>query len=485
MAGLLDFEDPGMRMGLGLLALGQMPKSQGLQGMVGLLQSMDQDEERKAMRDYRQAQVDELKRKGLADQRVQQMVSGLFGQPQSASATGTIGATADPTQVTPRQGGLANATLDQITAIKAAGGPDLLEHYKLGQSGVKMDAGSYYMRDGNAVFAPKVGDGMTVDPRTGQVVALPGYANANATIEGAKTGAVESAKYPYVIGANRDQQNTSASLDAVKAWNPATQREEFVPRAQLVRPQSSFNGSGYSGGSSGSAAEEQRAIMQAELNKLPANHPDRAAILREMSRLPSGGGGGGFAAGPSAAESAKNEADRVRATDTAKADVVRDTTKQADAKRYGQLTAGIDRAIDLLGKNPTASGIGALVDKGLGAVGASTPSSNIASQLETLSGWLVANVPRMEGAQSNMDVQNYQTMAGVVGDRSKPIADRLAAAKEVKRLQEKYAELNGGGAAPQQREFSMLPKASEFDGKRMRAPDGSIYRSTGGKWMKE
>ena len=35
------------------------------------------------------------------------------------------------------------------------------------------------------------------------------------------------------------------------------------------------------------------------------------------------------------------------------------------------------------------------------------------------------------------------------------------------------------------KEFSMLPNASEFDGKRMKSSDGTIYRSSGGKWVKE
>ncbi|ALK96973.1 hypothetical protein AB595_22920 [Massilia sp. WF1] len=33
--------------------------------------------------------------------------------------------------------------------------------------------------------------------------------------------------------------------------------------------------------------------------------------------------------------------------------------------------------------------------------------------------------------------------------------------------------------------FNMLPPAAQFDGKRMRADNGTIYRSVGGKWVKE
>lgn len=50
MAGLLDyvFNSPEGRMGLGLLALGQMPKSQGMQGLMGLLASQDEAAKSKA-----------------------------------------------------------------------------------------------------------------------------------------------------------------------------------------------------------------------------------------------------------------------------------------------------------------------------------------------------------------------------------------------------------------------------------------------------
>lgn len=50
MAGLLDyvFNSPEGRMGLGLLALGQMPRSQGMQGLMGLLASQDAAAKNKA-----------------------------------------------------------------------------------------------------------------------------------------------------------------------------------------------------------------------------------------------------------------------------------------------------------------------------------------------------------------------------------------------------------------------------------------------------
>jgi hypothetical protein len=95
----------------------------------------------------------------------------------------------------------------------------------------------------------------------------------------------------------------------------------------------------------------------------------------------------------------------------------------------------------------TASGVGNLVDAGARMVGQTTVGAQDAARLEALSGWLVANVPRMEGPQSNFDVQNYTTMAGKVGDRTVPIKERLQALDTVQTLQRKYAEINGTPAA--------------------------------------
>lgn len=103
--------------------------------------------------------------------------------------------------------------------------------------------------------------------------------------------------------------------------------------------------------------------------------------------------------------------------------------------------------------DPTGSGVGAAVDAAGRAVGVSTPGAQTAAQLEALSGWLVANVPRMEGPQSNMDVENYKTMAGKIGMRNVPVSERLAALKVVEELQRKYASINGG-AAPAVRRYN-------------------------------
>jgi hypothetical protein len=108
-----------------------------------------------------------------------------------------------------------------------------------------------------------------------------------------------------------------------------------------------------------------------------------------------------------------------------------------------QMMAAIQEARSLLGSKPTESGIGAGVDWLGRQVGMSSDSAKKAAQLETLSGWMVANVPRMEGPQSNFDILNYQTMAAKVGDRTVPVDERLAALQTLEQLHRRYADING------------------------------------------
>lgn len=127
----------------------------------------------------------------------------------------------------------------------------------------------------------------------------------------------------------------------------------------------------------------------------------------------------------------------------------RTANERKDRDRQGQqmLSAIGDARRILQAGKATDSGIGNVMDAAGRSVGVTTKGAQDAARLEALSGWLVANVPRMEGPQSNIDVQNYTTMAGRVGDRTVPIAERLAALSEVETLQRKYASINGTPSA--------------------------------------
>ena len=148
----------------------------------------------------------------------------------------------------------------------------------------------------------------------------------------------------------------------------------------------------------------------------------------------------------------------------------RSEMEKAGRARQGQQMLSVlnDAEQILKAGKATSSGIGAMADIGARSIGMTTAGAQDAARLQAMGGWLVANVPRMEGPQSNFDVQNYQTMAGKVADNTIPIPERLAALGEVRRLQRKYAEINGvpieagpaAGAQPAAGGWSIRPVGS-------------------------
>lgn len=142
------------------------------------------------------------------------------------------------------------------------------------------------------------------------------------------------------------------------------------------------------------------------------------------------------------------KAESTTAVEQAKANVGLGIEKAKNVKKADQFLTVANQAKLLLNDSenkPTHSGFGAGLDAAGNLVGVAPSGANEASRLEALSGWMVSNVPRMEGPQSNFDVQNYQTMAGMIGDRTKPLSVRQNALNEVIKLQEKYKSLNQDG----------------------------------------
>lgn len=96
------------------------------------------------------------------------------------------------------------------------------------------------------------------------------------------------------------------------------------------------------------------------------------------------------------------------------------------------------KTVDELIDESTGSGIGAVADAGAAFFGNSTTGSVAADSLKTLQGWLVSNIPRMEGPQSDFDVLNYQQMAGKIADPNTPPDRKKAALASLKALVKKY-----------------------------------------------
>lgn len=122
----------------------------------------------------------------------------------------------------------------------------------------------------------------------------------------------------------------------------------------------------------------------------------------------------------------------------------------------------VNMARELL-PNATNSGIGSLIDAAGRQVGMSSTGAQAAARLEAIGGALVMKMPRMEGPQSNLDQMLYREMAGKVGDRTVPAAERLAALKTVEDLFSKYTSGKKPASAGDLGSGSFNPNNNLFD----------------------
>lgn len=153
--------------------------------------------------------------------------------------------------------------------------------------------------------------------------------------------------------------------------------------------------------------------------------------------------------------------------------------EQQQAATGRQRDAGT--ALELLGEAerllPQATGgrVAAVGDAVAGAFGHATSGAQANAALATIAGQLTSKMPRMEGPQSDRDVQMYKEMAGDLANANLPVETRLAALEQIRRLQSKYA----GGQQRQQRpimvhspaDYNALPAGALYT-----APDGSTRR---------
>lgn len=114
----------------------------------------------------------------------------------------------------------------------------------------------------------------------------------------------------------------------------------------------------------------------------------------------------------------------------------------ASAKNLMPLIGQAEKLID----GATGSYYGAAVDQGARLFGAATGGAQNIAQLRVLEGNIMMAQPRMEGPQSNMDVELYRQMAAQIGDPTVPNATKKAALSTLRTLYEKYD--SGKPAAP-------------------------------------
>ena len=162
------------------------------------------------------------------------------------------------------------------------------------------------------------------------------------------------------------------------------------------------------------------------------------------------------------------------------------TSKAALQRREdaGYVTEILDMARPLVEKS-TGSGVGTAFDKAAQFFGETTEGGNAAAQLKVLQGALVSKMPRMEGPQSDRDVELYREMAARIGDSTVPRQQRQEAMNTLEMLQQKYApaqqhqQAQGGrggqGAQGEQQPQFRVMRTGVYNGRRVvQYEDGSL-----------
>lgn len=108
-----------------------------------------------------------------------------------------------------------------------------------------------------------------------------------------------------------------------------------------------------------------------------------------------------------------------------------------DTAKFDKLASVIDIARKTLGK-ASGSLVGAGTAAAQRAVGISSETTKANSKMKALQAAMMMNMPRMEGPQSDKDVQLYREQAGQIGDPTVPIEDRLAALDTLAELMDRY-----------------------------------------------
>jgi hypothetical protein len=505
--GLLDFlntEDA--KLGMGLLAAAG-PSTQPMnafqriqmaqQGItqdranalkLGLLQS--QVDENKAQTEFRNAQLAQAQQKQAMGQRIIGQLFPALGEAQPQIQYPSGSAAPASSGVSGSGGGLGKWSPEQVAAAKLAG-YDFADIWKEARPSVQVSNGYAY------------------DPKATQ----PGYLPSLQTTPDGKSVQTQIGRDGQpILSAPRgaldvfqQYQGAAAGFKPMKVYNPDTGREEFTTEGAVVnRAAPARPGYGTEAGlrevAKGDMGADPRALSreiaatEADLAKVP-DPTSRAALQGHLADLKRQQQSlGNYAAGPSMRETVDQKAAEARAVDTSKADVVRDTDRIKNVKTANQFLGITNQVKSVFDMGPTESGLGSAFDATAALVGKSTKGAEAAQRLKALGGWLVANVPRMEGPQSNFDVANYQVMAADVANDKLPLARRKAALDSIETMMKAVAGQQQGGATgefdapkPSGKVLDTLPTPNASNkGQRIRdTTTGKILVSNGMQWKEQ
>lgn len=136
----------------------------------------------------------------------------------------------------------------------------------------------------------------------------------------------------------------------------------------------------------------------------------------------------------------------------------------------------LDMAEPLVGKATSSYG-GAALDQAARVFGGSTSGGESAAQLKAIEGSLISKMPKMSGPQSDKDVLLYRQMAGQIGDTTVPAANKMAAMKVIREINQRYLDQVQTQRVPSVRE---LPKKAAAAGAPAAGTVKSGYRFKGG-----
>src|SRR5690349_4338328 len=340
----------------------------------------------------------------------------------------------------------------------------------LGLQGRASSAGMGFdmVEDANGVPRPQ-----RRDPRTGTVEMFIAEQGAWIPLGGGQMAPPASAPPPSSNGDPKADSIVQAANAMVTAGIPPQEIEVWMQRT--------LNTAGMQPTSSGQMPPQAApAPVQGDISRTPINEYGGGAIDPTLGR-------GRTKEQEAAAvreaeirtdlqfapEKATLEADAARQKKEAEALAERNATTEKRGTQAAETVAVLNDAIKIL---PEATGgiAGQTRDAAGRTVNQSTEGSRATARLKLLAAKLIANVPRFEGPQSNIDVQFYREAAGDLANANLSVGERQAAAELMLEIAQRYAnapaDTQGGAAAP-------------VEGAR-KAPDGNWYVQQQGQWFK-
>lgn len=442
--GLLDlFNSDDGRLGIGLLAAAG-PRADGAgfgqrlqEAMTGFASQKDADMKRKFMQSQMDNYASEIEQRKAAiakQQLLQDMTKRLLGGQQPAQGGTALVNDALPPELRigaqapiPARGGLAAASLDDITALHALGGPDLLNAYKYAQEGTERKPGSeYILPNGQRRMGPPALDkGMQLMPQPGggySAGLVPGVLDATNALVAGNAAATEGAKAGFDLVSVPDGAGGTIQMPrsmAVQRFGQPNQANN------PLRPSGPPLGMG-----GGNPSPQDLAVIQDDLQRNGVDRTDPRAPFVNFGQA----GGSQLGRTPSAADL---EVDKQRklapgvaaaASDAARAKATADAQVQAVEASYTKAKSAAD-ALSAFAESRKAiaggvyAGAGAetklAIAKGLQAVGVNAVDPDKVTNTDyltsTLGAQLLANAKALGSNPTESEGKQLRAILGTIG----------------------------------------------------------------------